>query len=214
MGLPHLEPHNRAAGGADAAASALERLLAAIGRQVDREEETILEAGREEAARIQALADERRERRRTESLARVEAAGRLELETGLLEARRKAQQTMLEARLRFLARARRALEALLVDAVRSDAYKDALAAHLEESLAYFGEEPAVVHCAPGIAQPLRSLAAARGRLSVLVDPEVRDGFRVVSPDGTLRVDNTLHARLASRWPSMAIELLRRAEAVP
>lgn len=214
MGVPRQEAPGRAVQRADAVASALERLLAAIERQVEREAGRILEAGREEAVRIAAVADERRERRRADRLARMEAAGRLELETELLESRRDARQRILEARQRFLARARRTLETLLVDAVKSVAYRDVLPGHLEDSLAYFGEEPAVIHCSPGIAQPLRSLVAARGQLTVREDPAVPDGFRVVSFDGALQVDNTLHARLSSRWPSMAIELLRRAEAMP
>jgi len=214
MGLPQQEAPGRAAQGADAVASALERLLAAIERQVEREEGKILETGREEAARVAAVASERRERRRAERMAGMEAAGRLELETELLEARRDARQRMLEARQRFLARARQSLEALLVDAAKSVAYRDVLPGHLEDSLAYFGEEPAVIHCSPRIAQPLGSLVAGRSQLTVREDPAVPDGFRVVSSDGALQVDNTLHARLSSRWPSMAIELLRRAEAMP
>jgi vacuolar-type H+-ATPase subunit E/Vma4 len=214
MGLPQQEARGRAVQSADAVASALERLMAAIERQVEREAGRILEAGREEAARVAAIANERRERRRAERLARMEAAGRLELETELLESRRDARQRILEARQRFLARARQSLEALLVDAVKSIAYHDVLPGHLEESLVYFGEEPAVIHCSSGIAQPLRSLVAGRGQLTVREDPAILDGFRVISADGALQVDNTLHARLSSRWPSMAIELLRRAEAMP
>ncbi len=213
-GLPQREAPSRPVVGADAVASALERLLAAIERQAGREAERILEAGREEAVRIAAVADELRERRRAERLARMEAGGRLALETELLETRRESQQRVLEARQRFLARARQALEALLVDAVGSVAYRDVLPGHLEDSLVYFGEEPAVIHCTSAIAQPLRSLVAGRGQLTVTEDPAVLDGFRVVSADGALQVDNTLHARLSSRWPSMAIELLQRAEAMP
>lgn len=212
--MPRQEAPTPAVQRADAVASALERLLAAIERQVEREAGRILEAGREEAARVAADADELRERRRAERLAGMEAAGRLELETELLETRRDAQQRTLEARLRYLARARRALEALLVDAVKSAAYRDVLPAHLEDSLAYFGEEPAVLHCSPGIAEALRPLVAGRSQLTVREDPAVPDGFRVVAADGALQVDNTLHARLSSRWPSMAIELLRRAEEMP
>ena len=213
-GLPQQEAPSRGVPGADAIASALECLLAPIERRVEREADGILDAGQEEAARVAAIANERRERRRAECLARMEAAGRLELETDLLETRRDAQRRTLEARQRFLARARQALEALLVDAVKSVAYRDALPGHLEDSLVYFGEEPAVIRCSPGIAQPLRSLVAGRGQLTVREDPAVLDGFRVVSADGALQVDNTLHARLSSRWPSMAIELLRRAETMP
>ncbi len=213
-GLAQREAPARSSRSADAAASALERLLSAIERQVDREAGLILAAGREEALRFAAAADEQRERRRAERLARIEAAGRLELETELLEARRDAQQKILEARQRFLARARQALEALLVDAVESVAYRDVLPGHVEDSLAYFGDEPAVIRCSSVIAQALRSLVAGRGQLTVREDPAVLDGFQVVSADGALRVDNTLHGRLSSRWPSMAIDLLRRAEAMP
>jgi vacuolar-type H+-ATPase subunit E/Vma4 len=213
-GLPRQEAPMRAVQGTDAVVSALERLLAAIERRVESEAGGILEAGRQEADRVAAIANERRERRRAESTARMEAAGRLELETELLETRRDVQQRMLEARQRFLARARQALEALLVDAVGSVAYRDVLPGHLDDSLVYFGDEPAVIHCSPGIALPLRSLVAGRSQLTVREDPAVLDGFRVVSQDGTLQVDNTLHARLSSRWQSMAIELLRRAEAMP
>jgi vacuolar-type H+-ATPase subunit E/Vma4 len=214
MGLLQQEAPSRAVQGADAIASAVERLLSAIERKVEREEGGILAAGREEAARVAASARERRERRRAGQLARMEAAGRLELETELLESRRDAQERMLEARQRFLARARQALEALLVDAVDSVAYREVLPGHLEDSLVYFGEEPAVICCSPGIAQTLRSLIAGRVQLTVKEDPAVPDGFLVVSADGALQVDNTLHARLSSKWPSMAIELLRRAEAMP
>ena len=213
-GLPQQEASSRAVQRADAIASALERLLVLIERQVEREAGGILEAGREEAARIATIANERRERRRAEHLARMEAAGRLKLETDLLATRRDAQQRILEARQRFLARARQAIEALLVDAVKSVAYHDVLPVHLEDSLVYFGEEPAVIHCSPQIAPRLTSLVAGRGQLTVREDPAVLDGFRVVSADGALQVDNTLHARLSSRWPSMAIELLQRAEAMP
>ena len=213
-GLPQQEAPSRGVLRADAIESAQERLLAPIERKVEREAGVILEAGREEAARIAAIANERRERRRAECLARMEAAGRLEVETDLLETRRDAQRRILETRQRFLARARQALEASLVDAVKNGAYLEVLPGHLEDALAYFGEEPAVIHCSPGIAQPLRSLVAGRGQLTVIEDPAVLDGFRVVSADGALLVDNTLHARLSSRWPSMAIELLRRAEAMP
>ncbi|NJD62931.1 MAG: hypothetical protein FIA93_09475 [Deltaproteobacteria bacterium] len=214
MGVPQQGAPGRAVQGADAVASALERLLTAIERQVEREAGRILEAGREEAARVAAVAGEQRERRRAERLARMEAAGHLELETELLETRRESRQKILEAQQRFLARARQAFEALLVDAVKSVAYQDVLPGHLEDSLVYFGEEPAVIHCSPGIAQPLRSLAAGRGQLTVREDPAVPDGFRVVAADGALQLDNTLHARLSSKWPSIAIELLRRAEATP
>lgn len=213
-GLPQQEASGRTVQRADAIESALEWLLAPIERQVEREAGGILEAGREEAARVATIANESRERRRAEHLARMEAAGRLELETDLLETRRDAQRRILEARQRFLARARQALEALLVDAVKSAAYRDVLPGHLEDSLAYFGEEPAVLHCSPGIAEALRPLVAGRSQLTVREDPAVPDGFRVVAADGALQVDNTLHARLSSRWPSMAIELLRRAEAMP
>jgi len=213
-GLPQQEASNRTVQRVDAIASALERLLAPIERQVEREAEGILEAGREEAARIATIANERRERRRTEHMARMEAAGQLELETDLLETRRYAQRRILEARQRFLARARQALEALLVGAVKSVAYRDVLPGHLEDSLVYFGEEPAVIHCSSEIAQSIRSLVAGRGQLTVREDPDVLDGFRVVSADGVLQVDNTLHARLSSKWPSMAIVLLRHAEAMP
>ena len=213
-GLPQQEAPSRAVQRSDAIASDLERLLVLIERRVEREAGGILEAGREEAARVATIANERRERRRAEHLARMEAAGRLELETDLLETRRDAQRRILEARHRFLARARQALEALLVDAVKSVAYRDVLPGHLEEALVYFGEDPAVIHCSSEIAQPVRSLVEGRSQLTVREDPAVLDGFRVISADGALQVDNTLHGRLSSRWPSMAIELLQRAETMP
>lgn len=192
---------------------ALQHLLDAIERQVEREADGILEAGRTEAARVAAEASERRSRRRAEWLARAQASARLELETDLLKARRHAEERILEARQRFLGRAFLALEALLDEAVGSDLYGEVLPRHLEESLAYLGEDPAVVRCSPGMAVRLRSLLGERAQLSVEEDPTVPAGFRLISADGRLLVDNTLRSRLASRWPSIAIELMRRVEAI-
>ncbi len=93
--------------------------------------------------------------------------------------------------------------------METDAYRKAMPAHLEESLGYLGDERAVIRCAATLAPQLRELVGERGGLEVKVDPNVSSGFRLVTNDHRVEIDNSLTGRLERLWPLISVSLASR-----
>jgi len=187
----------------------LEHLLQALERQAAETARAELEAARAEAARIEAEAAERLARRLSTSLEEQAVALRAGAEHAIAEARRGQRRRVLEARELLLQRIfARASE---IVATNGSAAADLLAVEVRQALAYVGDVPAVVHCAPSVAERLRALLTERDGVTLQPDPALRAGFRVRAADGSVLVDHTPQRRLAALRPRLAIELLRRIE---
>ena len=187
----------------------LEHLRQALVRQAGEAAEAELEAARAEAARIEAEAAERLARRMSGDLEEQAVVLRAAAERAIAETRRTERRRVLEAREHVLARMfARAAE---IVATRQDGSEqaDLLAPEVRRALDYLGGVPAVVHCAPVVAERLRALLGQRDGVTVQSDPALRAGVRVVAADGSVLVDHTPERRLAVLRPRLAIGLLRQ-----
>jgi vacuolar-type H+-ATPase subunit E/Vma4 len=185
----------------------LDTLLATLEREAAAETERVVAEARARAAAVTAEGDARCTRRRAEVLARREAEGRAALLRDLAGARRDARATVLAARDRLLARIFAAVRAALPAAAGTTASRATLGADVAQALAFVGARPVVAHCPPALASELARLAKANGRLTVSPDPTIAAGFRLVTTDGALEVDDTLEGRLERLRPRLALAAL-------
>lgn len=192
----------------------LDRLLAALEQDARAQAERVLAEARAEAERVTREGEERTGGRRRERLDARAAECRASAAATLSETRRLARQTALDARQRLLARVFDGVASGLSAAAETGAYRTALPRYLAEALAGTGGAPAVIRCPPALLDDCRRLAAGRPGVTVVADPAVGAGFRVVTTDGAVEIDGTLEARLAQERPRLALAVLRALEANP
>lgn len=185
----------------------MDALLARLERDAEAEIARVLADARARAAAITAEAEARVAGRRQAALARREAEYRAAMERALGTARHAARQRALAAREALLERCFAEVRAALPGAAATVAYRGALAENVRRALAFTGDRPAAIRCAPDLAPALRRLIKTNGRLRIESDREIAAGFRVATADGTLEVDETLGARVARRRPQLALQAL-------
>lgn len=191
----------------------LEHLLEALERDASAQIEQVLAQARAEADRLTTAATETRERRRRDAQGARERSRLQEVEHAVTLARRSARRSVLEARERLLERVFTAARAELPAAAAGSAYRAALPVALTGALAAVGNEPAVISCPKALARELERLCPAN-RASVEVDPAAGSGFRLVTADGAVEVDDTLEARLDRLRPILARRVLTQLELEP
>ena len=190
----------------------IDGLLATLERDAVAEIARIEAESRTRALAIIAAAERRMQERRDAALGARRAAGRVALERALAAARHAARERALQARAALLDRVFTAIRAVLPELATTAEYQARLASELEQARAFLAERPAVVRCAPELAEKLRQVAHTNGRLKIEPDGGISAGFRVATQDGALEVDATLEGRLRRAQPRIAIEALAALEA--
>jgi vacuolar-type H+-ATPase subunit E/Vma4 len=185
----------------------IDALLAGLEREAEAEIARVLADGRAQAAALTAQAEERIARQRQAALGRRESEGRAAMERSLAGARHLARERTLQARANLLDRVFTALQAALPALAATAAYRATLARDLARTLAFAGEEKAVVHCAPALTTLMRRLVKANGGLRIKSDARIVAGFKVATADGGLEVDGTLEGRALRQRPRLALEAL-------
>jgi vacuolar-type H+-ATPase subunit E/Vma4 len=190
----------------------LEHLLEALERDADAQVEQALAQARAEADRITTESMAALEQRRHEATSASESARHQEVEHAVTLARREARRSILEARERLLERVFAAARGELPAAAAGPAYRASLPAALRSALAAVGSEQAVIRCPETLAPELER-ARPRGAkaVAVKVDPASGSGFRVVSEDGAVEVDDTLEGRLDRLRFPLARQVLAQLE---
>jgi vacuolar-type H+-ATPase subunit E/Vma4 len=123
-------------------------------------------------------------------------------------ARRQARGRELEARHAQLARILSRAHELVPEIAASNAYRDALSAHLAEALSYVEGLRSRVRCAATFAPIVERVVAGHEGAELVIDESVGPGAIVDADDGAVVVDNTLAARLSRLEAHLAIELLK------
>jgi len=190
----------------------IDGLLATLERNALAEIARAEAEGRNRAQTITDAAERRMGERRDAALGSRRAEGRAALERALAATRRGARERVLEARAALLDRVFAAIRAILPDVATTAEYQARIANELEQARAFTAERPAVVRCAPALAERLRQVARTNGRLKIEPDGGISAGFRVATQDGALEVDATLEGRLRRAQPRIAIEVLAALKA--
>lgn len=193
----------------------LEHLLEALERDADAQVEQTLAQARAEADRITTESSAALARRRGDATCARDSARRVEVEHAVTLARREARRSILEARERLLERVFAAARAALPAAAAGPAYRATLPAALSGALSALGNDQAVIRCPEALAREIER-ARPRGAASVpvRVDPASGSGFRVVSADAAIEVDDTLESRLDRLRPMLARRVLAQLELRP
>ena len=184
---------------------ALDVLLQVITEESDAEVRQLVESARAEADAIRAAADARTTQRIAEVYAAREAELRRSLEARRSRALSASRVRVLEARTRFIEQVLAAAEKELPGVLERSSSAESLAGLCTEALAYFPAGGARIRLRAALAQRLPDNLSGS---DVVVDDTVPEGVIVESPDGSVRVDNTLAARLHRQRPLLAIALLR------
>ncbi|HET7789878.1 MAG TPA: hypothetical protein VFK78_03700 [Gemmatimonadales bacterium] len=190
---------------------ALEQLLAELTRRTESDAGAVLARAREEGAALVAAAEARRSERNGVALEGRERAWRDAAIRAQAAAQRDARRTVLEARARFLDRVFDAVARALPAAERDPAYRDTLARRVANARACAAGAPAELRCSPGLAPALRPLAPEGSGLRVEPEPNGAPGFRLVTDDGRLEVDETLEGRLARERAALSLVALAAFE---
>lgn len=132
-----------------------------------------------------------------------------QLQRELATARQQARARELAARHALAGRILARAQALIPQLGSSAEYRARVPAHAAEALTYLEGLRPVLRCAPAFASLLEPLA--RDGVTLAVDDAVAPGLVAEAADGSLRVDNTLPARLRRLEARLTIELLRAAE---
>ncbi len=185
----------------------IDALIAGLERAAEAEIAQVVRDGQAQASALTAEAEQRIARRRQDALGQREAEGRAALERSLAGARHLARQRALQARAVLLDRFFTALAEALPTLAAGPAYRGALPRDVARTLAFAGEQEAVVHCAPALTALMRRLVKTNGRLSIKSDPRIAAGFEVRTADGGLEVDGTLEGRALRLRPRLALEAL-------
>lgn len=185
----------------------IDALLAGLERAAEAEIARVAAEGRAQAAALTAQAEQRIALRRQTALGRRESEGRAAIARALADARHAARERALQARENLLDRFFTALRAILPRLAATPAYRAALAQDVARTLAFAGEQKAVIHCAPALTPYMRRLVKTNGRLRIKADPGIAGGFRVATADGGLEVDGTLEGRALRLRPRLALEAL-------
>lgn len=174
----------------------LEHLLEALERDADAQVVQLLAQARAEADRISTESAAALEGRRREATAAHDCARVQEVEHAVTLARREARRSILEARERLLERVFAAARAELPAAAAGPAYRASLPTALRGALSAVGGDQAVIRCPETLALELeRARPRGPNAVAVKVDSASGSGFRVVSADGAVEVDDTLESRL-------------------
>lgn len=190
----------------------LEHLLEALERDADAQVEQTLAQARAEADRISTESTAVLERRRREATSASDCARVLEVEHAVTLARREARRSILEARARLLERVFSAARAELPAAAATPAYRASLPAALSGALTAVGGDHAVIRCPETLAPELERARPRGSRtVPVKVDSASGSGFRVVSADGAVEVDDTLESRLDRLRSVLARRVLAQLE---
>lgn len=192
----------------------MDALLAGLERAAEAEIARVAAEGRAQAAALTAQAEQRIALRRQTVLGRRESEGRAAIARALADARHVARERALQARENLLDRFFTALRAILPGLAATPAYRAALAQDVARTLAFAGEQKAVINCAPALTPHMRRLVKTNGRLSIKADPGIVAGFRVATADGGLEVDGTLEGRALRLRPRLALEALAALGAAP
>jgi vacuolar-type H+-ATPase subunit E/Vma4 len=187
---------------------ALDVLLQVITEEGDAEARRLLEAARAEADAIRASADARTSQRIAEAYAAREAGLRQSLDAKRSRALTASRVRVLQARTCFIDQVLAAAEAELPGVLERSASVEPLTRLCAEALEYFPAGAARIRLRAALARRLSG--NSWGAVEVGVDDTVPEGVIVESLDGSVRVDNTLAARLHRRRPELAITLLRAA----
>ena len=185
---------------------ALDVLLQVITEESDTEARQLVASARAEADAIRAAADARSTQRIAEVYAAREAELRQSLEAKRSRALTASRVQVLEARTRFIDQVLASAETQLPGVLERSASAEPLVGLCTEALGYFPAGGARVRLRAALARRLP--ANLSGSADVVVDDTVPEGVIVESPDGSVRVDNTLAARLHRQRPLLAIALLR------
>lgn len=196
----------------------IEALVARLESEAEREADALLAEARDRAARIRREAE--REARSREERWREgrERELRSESESRVAESRRRARRQVLEAREELLADVRREAERRMEGDSALEEYRLQAPERLSTALSYLGSRDAVVRCRPGLASDLPrggggerdGAGDAAPGLEVEEDPGAPVGLVVLAADGSIRVDDTLAARLRRTWDDLAVEVVAAA----
>jgi vacuolar-type H+-ATPase subunit E/Vma4 len=167
---------------------------------IERQTEAEVRAIDEETAR--ALTAELGARRQTERAERQRA-----LAADETRRRRQAHAEELAARRALVARILERARTLLAEVERSPRYASVLPAHLDEALAFVEGMPVRVCCNSTAASVLAPLVGSRETCSLTTNEQLGPGVIVEAVDGSVRIDNTLTARLARMEDAIRIELV-------
>ncbi len=151
------------------------------------------------------------EARRQQALAGRRAARRAVMHAELARARAEVRAARLDAEQHLLSRVRARARALLLSEATSKAAQRAIAASFREALRYVEGLSIVVSCRADLLEVLQPLCAAPEALgSARFEPsaDAPPGFTLATSDGALRIDATLVSQLDSRWPLLAMGILR------
>jgi vacuolar-type H+-ATPase subunit E/Vma4 len=186
-------------------------LLQHLLRDADADAERRRAAARARARESIAEAGARLDRRRAALLAARARELARERELHLGAATRRASEATASARRRFVTRV---LEAVIERAGTVAALPAAvgrLACDLDEARAFLPEGAVVVRCHPSLAGPVRAMVAdaPAGSVRVVDDAALSPGLVVETPDGSIRVDATLRARLEAGHARLSIDLVRQ-----
>ena len=192
----------------------IDALLAGLERAAEAEIARVAADGRTQAAAVTAQGEQRIAQRRQTALGQRETEGRAALERSLAAARHVARQRALLARAGLLDRFFTALQAALPALAAGPAYRAALPREVARTLAFAGEQDAVVHCAPALTAQMRRVIKTNGRLSIKSDPRIAAGFKILAADGRLEVDGTLEGRAQRLRSRLALEALAALDARP
>jgi vacuolar-type H+-ATPase subunit E/Vma4 len=191
----------------------IDALLAGLERAAEAEIAKVGVEARAQAAALTVQTEQRIAHRRQAALGQRESEGRAALERALAGARHAGRERSLQARANLLDRFFAALQETLPALAATSEYRGALAQEVARTLAFAGEQKAVLHCAPALTAHLRRMVKANGRLSIKADPRIAAGFKVRAADGGLEVDGTLEGRALRLRPRLALEALAALGAV-
>ena len=188
---------------------ALADLLAALEREAAATAERLVADARAEAEQLAVGSAATLERRRDGEVSRVMAARRAAIEAEVARARLEGRRSALTARARFLARMEGGVRVALPAAIVRPDYHATLGGRLAEGLACFEPGAAVVaRCPAPLVDAVRAAAPGDRPFTVEVDPSTGSGFRLVTADGAVEVEDSLEERYAARRDQLAREALR------
>lgn len=145
----------------------------------------------------------------TQRLQQRRHALQAQLQRELAAARQQARAEELAARRALVGRILARAEALVPELAATPEYRARVPGHAAEALTYLEGLRPVLRCSPALAALLEPLA--RDGVTLAPDAAVPPGVLAEAHDGSVRVDNTLAARLRRLEARLTVELLRAAE---
>jgi vacuolar-type H+-ATPase subunit E/Vma4 len=186
---------------------ALENLIRSLRQDAEREVAAVQAAAEAEAETIRSEAAADLAARRGALLAERETERQAGVELALVSARRQARGGVLAARGRLLERVLAEARRRFPEALPGSQFHALLPGWLEQALTCLAGRPGTLRAHPALGSAIRQLVAGRTDISVVEDPAVGAGFRLVSDDGALEIAATLEDRLARLDPRLRQEVL-------